>query len=138
MAEPTDKVIKTDEEWRQILTPEQFDVMRRHGTEPPFKNAYWDCKSTGIYRCACCGHELFDSDHKYDSGTGWPSFWLPIEEAHVENESDLSHEMDRTEVHCARCGAHLGHLFPDGPRPSGLRYCINSISIELSERPADE
>ncbi len=128
------KIIKSEEEWRRILTPEQYKVIRQQGTEPAFTGAYWDSKKTGTYRCAACGLDLFDSDSKYDSGTGWPSFWKPADPEHLETQSDTSYGMVRTEVHCRRCGAHLGHLFEDGPPPSGLRYCINSLSLDLDER----
>lgn len=128
------KIVKSEEEWRKILTPEQYKVIRQQGTEPAFTGAYWDSKKMGTYRCAACGLDLFDSDFKYDSGTGWPSFWKPADPEHLETQSDISYGMVRTEVHCRRCGAHLGHLFEDGPPPSGLRYCINSLSLDLDER----
>ena len=129
-----ERFFKTDEQWRELLTPEQFRVTRRQGTEPPFKNQYWDDKTPGRYLCVCCGQELFDSDHKFDSGTGWPSFDRPIGEDRVQTETDRSLAVERTEVHCARCGAHLGHLFDDGPPPTRLRYCINSTSLNLRPR----
>jgi peptide-methionine (R)-S-oxide reductase len=125
----TDKIEKPDAEWRAELTPEQYRVLRRHGTEPAFTGAYWATKDQGRYLCAGCGAELFASAHKYDSGSGWPSFWQPAADGVVETDTDASHGMVRTEVHCARCGSHLGHVFPDGPRPTGDRYCINSVSL---------
>src|SRR5436309_1410223 len=120
-----------DEEYRKRLTPEQFAVTRRAATERAFTGAYWDCHDEGTYRCVCCDAPLFDSDHKFESGTGWPSFWQPADDAGVEAVVDRSHGMVRTEVRCAQCGAHLGHLFPDGPRPTGERYCINSAALRL-------
>ena len=126
-----DKVDKTDEQWRQELTPEQYEVLRQKGTERAFSGKYWDHKGTGAYRCAGCGVELFASDTKYDSQCGWPSFTAPTGEGHVEEHVDVSHGMERTEVLCSSCGGHLGHVFPDGPTPAGLRYCINSASIEF-------
>lgn len=131
-----DKIEKSDEEWRAELTPEQYAVCRRHGTERPFSGAYDDCKDAGTYVCVCCGHPLFDSKTKFDSGTGWPSFYAPLGEDSVETEVDFSLFIQRTEVHCARCDAHLGHVFPDGPPPTGQRYCMNSVSLRL-ERAAD-
>lgn len=122
---------KTEEEWRQQLTPEQFEVCRNKGTERAFTGEYYDCREAGIYRCVCCGAELFDSGTKFDSGTGWPSFYQPVEESGVKTEDDTSHGMRRTEVMCGRCDAHLGHVFPDGPEPTGLRYCINSVALTL-------
>ena len=124
-----DKVQKTDAEWKQQLTPEQYRILRGHGTERAFTSAYHDSHQPGTYRCAGCGLELFSSDSKYDSGTGWPSYFQPIDPRHVGTQSDNSLFMRRTEVHCARCGGHLGHVFEDGPAPTGLRYCVNSASL---------
>jgi len=126
-----DQVTKTDEEWRQELSPEQYEILRRKGTERPFTGKYVNVKDKGTYRCAACGAELFSSDTKFDSGTGWPSFYEPANCENVELHEDRSHGMVRTEVTCKRCGGHLGHVFDDGPRPTGQRYCINSCSLDL-------
>jgi peptide-methionine (R)-S-oxide reductase len=125
------KVTKTEEQWREELTPEQYEVLRRQGTEPPFSGQYTYSKEDGMYRCAACGNELFSSETKFESGTGWPSFYEPASEGGVELRPDNSHFMRRTEVVCARCGSHLGHVFDDGPQPTGQRYCINSLSLDL-------
>jgi len=129
----TEKVQKTDAEWRQQLSDQEFQVTRKKGTEPAFTGKYWNTQKHGVFRCVCCGEPLFDSDTKYNSGTGWPSFYAPIDECKVALETDESYGMVRTEVMCRRCEAHLGHVFPDGPKPTGLRFCINSAALRLDE-----
>jgi peptide-methionine (R)-S-oxide reductase len=129
-----DKIRKADAEWRAQLTPEQYEVTRRHGTEQAFTGPYWDHKEPGLYSCIGCGEPLFSHETKFDSGTGWPSFFAPVSEAAVETHEDQSHFMRRTEIRCARCEGHLGHVFPDGPHPTGLRYCLNGTALAFSPK----
>ena len=124
---------KTEEEWKRLLTPEQFQVARKKGTERPFTGAYWNNHAKGTYKCVCCGTDLFSSETKFESGTGWPSFWAPIDEQNIKTQVDRGLFMNRTEILCSVCDAHLGHVFDDGPKPAGLRYCINSASLNFSE-----
>ena len=131
MKNPRDK---SESEWQTELTPEEFRVARQHGTERAFTGKYWDNKDQGMYRCTCCGAELFSSETKFDSGTGWPSFWAPQNPENIGENEDTKLGMRRVEVHCNRCGAHLGHVFPDGPKPTGLRYCIKSASLKLEKK----
>jgi peptide-methionine (R)-S-oxide reductase len=130
----SDRIEKTEAEWRQILDDEQYRVLRQGGTERPFTGKYYQSKETGVYHCAACGNGLFTSDAKYESGSGWPSFYQPVSDEAIREQRDMSHGMVRTEVLCGRCDSHLGHVFPDGPRPTGMRYCINSVSLDLDEQ----
>ena len=136
MKTTTEKITKTEEEWKKELSPEQYYVTRHAGTEPAFTGKYWKTKDKGTYHCVCCGAPLFESETKFDSGTGWPSFYKPVEPGAVAENVDSSHGMIRTEARCARCDAHLGHVFPDGPEPTGQRYCMNSASLDL--KPAEK
>ena len=134
MSSNDDKFKLSDAEWRKRLDPERYEVLREKGTEPAFSGKLYNSKERGSYLCAGCGQELFSSEAKYDSGTGWPSFWEPVDSKLIEEHEDLSYNMRRTEVVCSRCGGHLGHVFPDGPKPTGLRYCLNSASLEFEKR----
>lgn len=129
-----DKQLKNDVFWKDKLTPEEYRICREKGTEPPFTGEYLNTKASGVYRCRCCGEPLFSSETKYESGSGWPSFYAPLDEGGIQEEVDHSHGMVRTEIMCSKCQSHLGHVFPDGPEPTGLRYCVNSMSLKLEEK----